>query len=81
MDYSPAILEKDGSVTQPNGQTHGSASGSSTPAGQPNGTKASSTTLPPRGDAGATTKSSYNVKVGLAQMLKGCVRSSDDFAR
>ncbi|KAJ9125731.1 Pyridoxal 5'-phosphate synthase subunit PDX1.3 [Naganishia onofrii] len=66
---SPAILEKDGSLTLPNG-SH--ASGTTTPSVG----KGNAVPLPPRGDA--TGKSSvgtgtFGVKVGLAQMLKGGV--------
>lgn len=65
----PAILQQDGSLTMPNG-------GTSTPNGS--GPKSQNTQpLPSRGEPSGGKSSAgtgtFNVKVGLAQMLKGGV--------
>jgi hypothetical protein len=67
--FQPAILESNGSLTQPGLASNGSGtSGVSTPASSAPATKAI-----PRGDA--STKSAgtgtHTVKAGLASMLKG----------
>lgn len=69
---SPAILDKDGNLHLPNGN---SASGTSTPSA-PNKAQ-NAVPLPSRGDATGKGSSvgtgTFGVKVGLAQMLKGGV--------